>query len=329
MRAVQAGHLFSVIIPMRNEEENIARCLTSLQHLQIAAEEFEVIVVDNGSGDHSVEVARQFQQSINLKILERPGIYISGARNAGAGVARGSYLAFLDADCEAKPDWLSQAASMISRGSPGIFGSFYLIPDGSSWVARNWYGDRERKESGEVSDLPGGDLFVSRELFCRLQGFDESIQTNEDFEFCQRARADGMSICSLPELSVIHWGTPQSVAGFFRRHRWHGMHVLRVFLRNLPALYNFKAVALAFYTVACVAAMLAGGIVAARSGRFELMIGATAALLAPPLLLGLRAAVASRRLRPVAPMTLLFLIYAVARAWSLLDWRNWMSRAAL
>src|SRR5215510_10532530 len=238
-RGVHASPLFSVIIPMRNEEENIARCLTSLQHLQISAEEFEVIVVDNGSSDRSVEVARQFQRFINREILERPGIYISGARNAGAAVARGSYLAFLDADCEAKPEWLSQAARMISRGSPGVFGSFYLIPDGSSWVARNWYGDRERKEGGAVSDLPGGDLFVSRELFCRLQGFDESIQTNEDFEFCQRARADGMSICSLPELSVIHWGTPQSVAGFFRRHRWHGMHVLRVFLRNLPALYNF------------------------------------------------------------------------------------------
>ena len=311
--------LFSIIIPVRNDEQNLTRCLASLERLQIDPGMFEVIVVDNGSTDNTPAAANRFTNSLPLTILERPDVYISAVRNTGAAAARGSYLAFLDSDCEAHPDWLQQASQAISGGCTGVFGSFYLIPDGSSWVARHWYDERGRKGPGEISYLPAGDLFVSRDLFQKLQGFDESIQTNEDFEFCQRARAGGSPVTCVPSLGVIHWGTPQSLSDFFRKNRWHGMHVLRVFVRSLPRLANAKPVLFAMYTLLCLIGVVSGMAWLAISGQSALLWASLAALVLPSLLMGVHLAFRSGRWISVLPLTLLHLVYGLARATCLLE----------
>jgi glycosyltransferase involved in cell wall biosynthesis len=319
---------FSVIVPAKNEENHIARCLGSLRSLQFDPKLFEVILVDNGSTDRTKEIVAAFSTPFSLRVLERKNVYISAVRNWGASFSQGEYFAFLDADCEVRSDWLQQAARSISTGTTGIFGSFYQVPEGSSWIARQWYGERERKQAGEVSFLPSGNLFVSREIFRNVQGFDESIQTNEDFELCQRIRAAGFTITNIPKLGVIHWGTPQTLGGFFRKNRWHGMHVFRVFLRSLPELHNVKAIALAIYTLSCLAGQVAG-VAAAIAWRSPWPLFAfSLAVLMPPLFLGIRAAISSRKMSVALPIALLSLIYATARASCLLDWRNWMVRKA-
>jgi glycosyltransferase involved in cell wall biosynthesis len=319
--------LFSIVIPVRNEEENIRKCLHSLVRMKFAPERFEVIVVDNGSTDQTKEVALAFRESLSLRILDKPNAYIAAVRNAGAAVAHGRYLAFLDADCEVRPDWLSVAAEVLSADDAGVCGAFYLIPEGSSWIARHWYQIRESKPAGEVSYVPAGDLFVSRQVLDKIHGFDESIQTNEDYEFCQRIRAAGLPIRCEPRLGVIHWGTPQSLSAFFKKNRWHGMHVFRVFLRNLPALHNFKPVALAMYTLVSVLGVLAGALLGLRSGDFRFLGAFILATLFPAVVLGLHAAISSRRLQSALPMTVLYLAYAFARAWCLVDWRNWVKQS--
>jgi glycosyltransferase involved in cell wall biosynthesis len=317
--------LFSVIIPVRNEEKNVAKCLASLGLLQFPPQLFEVIVVDNGSTDGTRDVASIFRDSLAIRILERPNVYISALRNIGASIARGQCLAFLDADCEVRTDWLEEASRVLSEGTSGVFGSSYLIPEGSSWVARYWHEDRDKKGPGAITYIPSGDLFMSRGLFQNLHGFDETLQTNEDYEFCQRVRASGFPITCVPELGVIHWGTPQSLNGFFRKHRWHGTHVFRVFLRSLPALYNFKAMALALYTAVCLLGLLASVVFVAETGQLFPLGGFLAALLAPAVLLGVLGAVRSRRLGAALPLAALYLTYALARASCLLDRRSWFA----
>lgn len=318
--------LFSIVIPVRNEEENIRRCLDSVGRMKFARELYEVIVVDNGSTDRTKDVASSFKESFSLQVLDSPNGYIAAVRNAGAAVASGRYLAFLDADCEVRRDWLSVAAEVLSEENVGVCGAFYLIPQESSWIARYWYQIREIKPAGEVSYLPAGDMFVSRQVFDNIHGFDESIQTNEDFEFCQRVRAAGLPIRCEPKLGVIHWGTPQSLSVFFKKNRWHGMHVFRVFLRNLPALHNFRAVSLALYTLVCLLGVLAGALVGVPSGDFRILGAFLLATLFPAIVLGVHTAISSRRLQAALPMTVLYLTYAFARACCLVDWRNWVER---
>ena len=204
--------------------------------------------------------------------------------------------------------------------------------DRESFVARGpsvvvYLRDADEHKAGEVSYVPAGDLFVSRQVLDKIHGFDESIQTNEDYEFCQRIRAAGLPIRCEPRLGVIHWGTPQSLSAFFKKNRWHGMHVFRVFLRNLPALHNFKPVALAMYTLVSVLGVLAGALLGLRSGDFRFLGAFILATLFPAVVLGLHAAISSRRLQSALPMTVLYLAYAFARAWCLVDWRNWMKQS--
>jgi len=87
--------IFSVIIPVFNGGEYLERALTSVfgQSLQ----DFEVIVVDDGSTDHSVEEARTIKDS-RLSILSQPNAGAPSALNRGIAIARGEYVAFLDAD---------------------------------------------------------------------------------------------------------------------------------------------------------------------------------------------------------------------------------------
>src|SRR5947209_2513296 len=223
----------TVIIPALNEEKMIGRCLESLAQLNFVRERFEVIVVDNGSADQTIEIAKSFQNQLNLRIFEKAGVRISALRNLGARQAQGSIVAFLDADCLVPSGWLEHMIELVPANSAGIVGAHYLLPENSSWVGRTWHRYHEAEKSGEVSHVPAGDLIMRREDFFRLGGFDETIQTNEDYELCERARAGGMTVRAAPEMGVVHLGTAQSLHVFFRKQAWHGTHVIKVFLRDV------------------------------------------------------------------------------------------------
>jgi glycosyltransferase involved in cell wall biosynthesis len=241
--------LFSVIVPMLNEERVIARCLRALEAQTFPRDRWEVIVVDNGSRDRTLEIAASFAGSLNLTILVKTGVSISAVRNFGARAAQGECLAFLDADCVAPPDWLKLAHGALSANSRRIVGAQYTIPRDSSWVAKAWYGDLCQLKQGPILYVPGGDLIVRRDRFFELSGFDEQIETSEDCDFCQRAAASGTPAVGIAALSVEHLGTPQTLSEFFRKQRWHGSHVFQVFLKDERHIRNARSVLLAFYTL--------------------------------------------------------------------------------
>ncbi len=232
----------SIIIPALNEEKMIGRCLESLTRLTFARNRFEVLVVDNGSRDRTLAIADSFKDRLNLKVLQQAGVRISALRNLGARAAAGDIVAFLDADCLAPADWLDRIFTLAPADGAGILGAHYLLPEDSSWVGRTWHRYQEAPKSGEVSHVPAGDLIMRREDFLKLGGFDETIQTNEDYELCERARKAGMHVRAFPQIGVVHLGTAQSLRVFFRKQAWHGMHVIKVFLRDPLKSHNRKAV---------------------------------------------------------------------------------------
>src|SRR5437016_12695417 len=91
------GIRISVIIPALNEKAVIGRCLEALSRNRLAKADFEVIVVDNGSTDGTVETVRQFEAPYCLKIISIEGIRISALRNRVAVKARRAILTFCDA----------------------------------------------------------------------------------------------------------------------------------------------------------------------------------------------------------------------------------------
>lgn len=112
MRYTMVAFMISVIIPAYNEELRIARCLESLTR-QTTREQYEVIVVDNASTDHTVETAERFKNRLRLRIIVEQRKGRGAARSAGFNAARGDILLSTDADTQVPPDWLDSLVSSV------------------------------------------------------------------------------------------------------------------------------------------------------------------------------------------------------------------------
>jgi len=313
----------SIIIPALNEERMIGRCLESLAKLKFSHDRFEVLVVDNGSRDRTPDIAGSFQDRLNVRVLQKTDVRISALRNLGARAAAGDILAFLDADCLAPEDWLDRILELARADGAGVLGAHYLLPDDSTWVGRTWHRYQEAPKSGEVSHVPAGDLIMRREDFLKLGGFDETIQTNEDYELCERARKAGMQVRAFPRIGVVHLGTAQSLRVFFRKQMLHGTHVVKVFLRNMLKSHNRKAVLFAAYTLLCLLGVIFGVAASIVSPRNWWLPGAGfAALCLPPAALSARQILAGGRWPDFFPLFVLYLTYGIARARALLNIKN-------
>jgi len=99
----------SIIIPAYNEERFLGRCLQSIANVDYPGELTEVLLVDNGSTDRTVEIAHSY----NAKVLVDGTSNVSGLRNLGAQHAKGELLAFVDADCIVHEDWISGSVFFI------------------------------------------------------------------------------------------------------------------------------------------------------------------------------------------------------------------------
>jgi glycosyltransferase involved in cell wall biosynthesis len=312
--------VISVVIPVLNEENVIGRCLKSLTQQILPRASFEVILVDNGSIDRTLEIASSFEKELTLTFMQRTGTHISALRNLGAASSKGQFLAFLDADCIAPSHWLSEAVELLQSDESAVVGARYAIPENSSWLARAWYQDQHSLH-GPVSYLPGGDLLLSRATFEKVGGFDETIETSEDYEFCCRASGLGFRVLAIPSLSVMHLGTPQTIVSFYRKQLWHGISVHKVFLRDRFHSQYLKSVLHAICIVGCLIATAIGIPVALFSQQHTVVIVGPVALVAVSLGLAVHAVTVRKRWGILAPLTIAFLVYGLARALCLLGIR--------
>lgn len=226
--------LLSFVLPAYNEAANIGRTLASIRRFA-PPYRYEIIVVDNGSSDDTAALA----QRGGARVLSCPDGTIAAVRNLGAAQARGHVLVFLDADVTLTADWqahLPAALQLLAGEQPAITGSHCGPPDDGGWIERHWF--REFARETESTHLGSGHLLIARELFERLGGFDQALETGEDYEFCQRARQAGAIIVNDPALRVVHHDFPKTLGAFVRREAWHGRGDLRSwrsFLRSKVA----------------------------------------------------------------------------------------------
>lgn len=207
---------FSVIIPAKNEERNIANCLDSISAIDYPGEHYEVIVVDNGSTDRTVIVAEEK----GAKVYAQPGLTISGLRNFGARQAVGKILCFLDADCTVSEDWLKEASRYLDSTKIACFGSAPVVPSNATWVQKTWFRVRKKRSLiEEVAWLESMNMFIPAAKFISVSGFDESLVTCEDYELSSRLLMHG-KIISDQGIVAVHHGEAADLCHFFRKERW-------------------------------------------------------------------------------------------------------------
>jgi len=205
---------YSVIIPAYNEEKWLPQ---TLEALTFAMQEInmpgEVIVTDNNSTDMTGAIAREYA----AKVVFEPVNQIARARNAGAKVAKGIYLIFLDADTIITPAILKAALSRLESGTccgGGI--RVDMGPVSSIFVQRII--DLWNLVSLKFRLAAGSFVFCLREAFDGVNGFDERVYASEEIGFSLKVRLwgkkRGMDFCIITEEFIVssqrklHWFSP-------------------------------------------------------------------------------------------------------------------------
>ncbi len=201
----------SVIVPVKDRQAELKRCLDSLLEIDYPAEKLQVIVVDDGSVDDSAGVARQ----AGARCISSGGTGRgpAAARNKGAAVARGELLAFVDSDCTVSRGWLRELVAPFRAPDTAAAGGRVR---GYSTLSRlDRYEDAmsslalgsKEQWAGPGNDslyLPSCNLLVRKEFFLDLQGFDESMHVGEDVDLSYRLRDGGYRIGYIPTGDVYH-----------------------------------------------------------------------------------------------------------------------------
>ena len=219
----------SFIVPVRNDAVRLQTCLRSILRDPQAPKQVQIIVVDNGSTDESAAVAKQ----LGADVLTIESGRVAELRNRGARHASGDVLAFIDADNEIAGGWLYAALECLRPPTVGAVGAMYQAPADGTWVQRTYGHLRGGPRDQQDADwLGSGNLAVTRSAFELVGGFDTSLETCEDVDFCHRLRAKGLRLVSDARLKSVHHGDPRTLWEVLTSERWRGRDNLRVTFRK-------------------------------------------------------------------------------------------------
>lgn len=217
--------LISVIICTYNRADFLKLALQSL--VEQNCSDFNVIVIDNNSSDHTEKVCDVFLNSdLKLFYYKEEKVGLSHARNRGVLEAKSDYVAFMDDDCIASSDWVKEFYNCVSKGAPCIFGGpvlpFYFHN------VNNWFKDEyhtfefgsQSKDLLYEETLIGANFFVKRSVFDSVGFFrpdlgmkGEEILYSEETEFQLRYRQKfpDRKIWYEPKLFVKHFLRPEKM----------------------------------------------------------------------------------------------------------------------
>lgn len=212
-RAQPPVALLSVIIPAHNAQTTIGPAFAGLAD-QTFHGDWEVIVVDNASNDATASLATA--SPVVSQLVRIAGGGPAGSRNAGAAVARGENLAFLDADCRPTKSWLTAGVRALEHADL-VQGA--TLPDPDQRIGPF---DRTLSVGGWTGLYESANLFMRRGLFDRIGGFQPWVGVGsenarpfgEDVRFGWQAQRLAARICFCAQALVYHAVFPRAVFAY-------------------------------------------------------------------------------------------------------------------
>ena len=210
----------SVIIPVYNNADLTKECLASIFSVG-AKYDFEVIVVDNASSDHTDKVLAEFSDQVSI-IKNKENLGFAKACNQGAKKASGQFVIFLNNDTIVTRGWLDELVFVAENNAQvGVVGAKLLYPDETiqhagvvfavNFLPYHVY-KKELKDSRfvnrekEYQAVTGACLLIEKEFFQKLKGFDEIYQNGlEDVDLCLKVRKNGRKVIYCPKSVVYHY----------------------------------------------------------------------------------------------------------------------------
>lgn len=205
--------MVSVVLNLLNEKRHIRDLLDSLI---IQEEPFEVVVVDAGSTDGTVEIIKAYMEKHpRIRFFHHPGTR-GESTNFGISQAKGDAVATIGGDCIANPFWIKELRRSLS--------DYGIVAGKTINIGYHAFEDLERVElhhRGFDVSYPSASMAWRREVLEAVKGFDEWFITAEDIDLNFRAVSKGYSLGHNPEAIVYH-RTKGSFRGFFKQAFWNG-----------------------------------------------------------------------------------------------------------
>jgi GT2 family glycosyltransferase len=215
----------SVVIPTFNSVKTLGEQLAALAR-QDGASRVDVVISDNGSTDGTQALARTFMPQLpGLSVVDSSALRgAAHARNVGAEAATGEAFLFCDADDVVGSGWLpAMEAALVDH--PLVAARLDHRRLNPSWTLEVYTEpQRDTLVNTEPSFLPfafGGTIGVHRDLHLAIGGFDESLWSGEDNDYCYRLQLAGVALHFAPA-AVVHYRHRQSLPEIFRQSRVYG-----------------------------------------------------------------------------------------------------------
>jgi len=212
----------SVVVCAYNGAATLEECLRSLTALDYP--DFEVILVDDGSTDHTPQIAAAFPK---VKYIRQENRGLGVARNVGASAATGQIIAYTDSDCVADSTWLTYLVRAMIEQNADAIGGPNITPASDHWLARCvsvspgnpchvMINDRDAEH------VPGCNMAFQRDSLLRLGGFDSQFrQAGDDVDICWRFLDAGMKIAYAPAALIWHHRR-STVGAYLRQQKGYG-----------------------------------------------------------------------------------------------------------
>jgi glycosyltransferase involved in cell wall biosynthesis len=220
---------FSIIIPTYNRPKELKRCLDAISKMNYPRNQFEVIIVDDGSECELNHLIARHQKQIDLKFHRQENAGPAKARNAGATNARGKYLAFTDDDCAPDENWLQCFEARFDQTPNSVIGgkTINALPKNiyaeASQLFMDYLYEYYNKDIDNARFLASNNFAMPSVLFDTLGGFNTSfpLAAGEDRDFCKRCLYSGLPMRYAPEAHIYH-AHRLTFLRFWRQHFNYG-----------------------------------------------------------------------------------------------------------
>ena len=248
-------NMVSIIIPNYNLGDLLYNCIDSI-YKNISIKDFEIIVVDNGSTDNSINRVKSNFQNVEI-ISSNSNLGYSGGCNLGATHASGKYLLFLNNDTEHSNEWIEKLVYFLDSnskiaavqpkilnihnkklfdyaGGAGGFIDKFCFPFVQGRIFHTLEEDHNQYNNPSRIFWASGAAFMIRSnIFKTLEGFDKVyFAYMEEIELCWRAQAMGYKIYSVPDSFVYHYGKQTIKENTIKSHYLNHRNSWILFFKN-------------------------------------------------------------------------------------------------
>jgi glycosyltransferase involved in cell wall biosynthesis len=229
-----------------NQAGYLEKCLSGLASQTLSGDLYEIIVVDNASKDNTETLVRNFAGIQNLRYIYEPNLGLSHARNTGWKNAEGDYVAFIDSDAVACPNWLELITEKFAsfQPKPAVIGG-KIMPIWEAkrpeWLSQDletylgiidWSDHPFLIENDDSCYLAGSNMAFRRDALRLVNGFSAGLGrrgrrllSNEEILLQKKLAHLSLSICYDPDICVYHHIKTSCVrkSWFYKRLYWQGI----------------------------------------------------------------------------------------------------------